>query len=94
MSEGKAKKSGMQQLVSDIFIGGSIGAVAKTIMAPVERIKLLLQTMDSNPDVISGKVQPYKGIGDCFARVKAEQGIAAFWRGNLVNCLRYSPIQV
>jgi solute carrier family 25 (adenine nucleotide translocator) protein 4/5/6/31 len=94
MSEGgKAKKSAMQQLISDIFIGGSIGAIAKTAMAPVERIKLLLQTMDSNPDVISGKVQPYKGIGDCFARVKAEQGIAAFWRGNLVNCLRYAPQQ-
>lgn len=96
MSEGegkKAKKSGAAQLASDIFIGGSIGAIAKTIMAPVERIKLLLQTMDSNPDVISGKVQPYKGIGDCFARVKAEQGMLSFWRGNLVNCLRYAPQQ-
>ena len=89
----KAKKSGAQQLMSDIFIGGSIGAIAKTAMAPVERVKLLLQTMDSNPDVISGKVQPYKGIGDCFSRVHAEQGLAAFWRGNLVNCLRYAPQQ-
>lgn len=96
MSEGegkKAKKSGVSQLLSDIFIGGSIGALAKTAMAPVERIKLLLQTMDSNPDVISGKVQPYKGIGDCFTRVKAEQGMLSFWRGNLVNCLRYAPQQ-
>ena len=89
----KVKKSGAQQLMSDIFIGGSIGAIAKTAMAPVERVKLLLQTMDSNPDVISGKVQPYKGIGDCFSRVHAEQGLAAFWRGNLVNCLRYAPQQ-
>ena len=89
----KAKKSTVQQLISDIFIGGSIGAIAKTAMAPVERVKLLLQTMDSNPDVISGKVQPYKGIGDCFSRVHAEQGLAAFWRGNLVNCLRYAPQQ-
>ena len=89
----KAKKSTAQQLMSDIFIGGSIGAIAKTAMAPVERVKLLLQTMDSNPDVISGKVQPYKGIGDCFSRVHAEQGLAAFWRGNLVNCLRYAPQQ-
>jgi solute carrier family 25 (adenine nucleotide translocator) protein 4/5/6/31 len=89
----KAKKSGLAQLGTDIFIGGSIGAVAKTAMAPVERVKLLLQTMDSNPDVISGKVQPYKGIGDCFSRVHAEQGLAAFWRGNLVNCLRYAPQQ-
>jgi solute carrier family 25 (mitochondrial adenine nucleotide translocator), member 4/5/6/31 len=91
--EDKAKKGAVEQLVSDLFIGGAVGAVAKTVMAPVERIKLLLQTMESNPDVISGKVEPYKGIGDCFARVRAEQGFGAFWRGNLVNCLRYAPQQ-
>lgn len=48
MAEGK-KKGGVVQLLQDLFIGGSIGAVSKTVMAPVERIKLLLQTMDSNP---------------------------------------------
>ena len=31
---------------------------------------------------------------NCFQRVAAEQGIAAFWRGNLVNCIRYFPTQV
>jgi len=96
MSEGgdkKAKKGSVAQLVSDVLIGGTIGAVAKTAMAPVERVKLLLQTMDSNPDVISGKVERYKGIGDCFRRVSAEQGFLSFWRGNLVNCLRYAPQQ-
>jgi solute carrier family 25 (mitochondrial adenine nucleotide translocator), member 4/5/6/31 len=93
MSDGKAKKGGVQQLLTDLFIGGGVGAIAKTAMAPVERVKLLMQTMDSNPDVISGKVERYKGIGDCFKRVHADQGLAAFWRGNLVNCLRYAPQQ-
>merc|ERR1711991_48821 len=87
------KKSGAAQLLQDLVIGGSVGAIAKTAMAPVERIKLLLQTMDSNPDIVSGKVERYKGVGDCFTRVRAEQGMAAFWRGNLVNCLRYAPQQ-
>jgi len=76
-----------------LLIGGSIGAISKTIMAPVERVKLLMQTQDSNPDVLSGKVQRYKSIGDCFGRVRSEQGMKAFWRGNLVNCLRYAPQQ-
>jgi solute carrier family 25 (mitochondrial adenine nucleotide translocator), member 4/5/6/31 len=89
----KEKKGGVQQLLSDLLIGGAIGAIAKTAMAPVERVKLLLQTMDSNPDVVSGKVERYKGIGDCFSRVYADQGALAFWRGNLVNCLRYAPQQ-
>jgi len=87
------KKGAVQQLLSDLLIGGSIGAVSKTIMAPVERVKLLLQTMDSNPEVLAGKVKRYDGIGDCFRRVYSEQGVGAFWRGNLVNCLRYAPQQ-
>jgi solute carrier family 25 (adenine nucleotide translocator) protein 4/5/6/31 len=87
------KKGKLEQLASDLLIGGTIGAVSKTVMAPVERVKLLLQTMDSNPDVLSGKVARYEGIGDCFKRVYSEQGPRAFWRGNLVNCLRYAPQQ-
>jgi solute carrier family 25 (adenine nucleotide translocator) protein 4/5/6/31 len=62
-------------------------------LAPVERVKLLMQTQDSNPKVISGEVPRYTGIVDCFRRVNAEQGLLSFWRGNLVNCLRYAPQQ-
>jgi solute carrier family 25 (adenine nucleotide translocator) protein 4/5/6/31 len=87
------KKGKLEQLASDLVIGGSIGAVSKTVMAPVERVKLLLQTMDSNPEVLAGRVAKYNGIGDCFNRVYSEQGPKAFWRGNLVNCLRYAPQQ-
>lgn len=95
MSDGKKAKKQVtaQSLINDLLLGGFVGAIAKTAMAPVERVKLLMQTMESNPDVISGKIKPYSGIGDCFARVRAEQGMKAFWRGNLVNCLRYAPQQ-
>ncbi len=89
----KAKKSKVAQLASDILIGGSIGAVSKTIMAPIERVKLLLQTQDSNPKIISGEVPRYTSMGDCLARVRKEQGVWSLWRGNLVNCLRYAPQQ-
>lgn len=88
-----AQKSKLEALMSDLVLGGGIGAISKTVMAPVERVKLLLQTQDSNPDVLSGKVERYKGIGDCISRVNKEQGLGAFWRGNLVNCLRYAPQQ-
>lgn len=93
MSGQQQKKGKLEQLASDLLIGGTVGAIAKTIMAPVERVKLLMQTQDSNPAVIRGEVQRYSSIGDCFKRVNAEQGPAAFWRGNLVNCLRYAPQQ-
>jgi len=91
--EAKVPKGKLERVLTDLFIGGSIGAVSKTVMAPIERVKLLLQTQDSNPDVLSGKVKRYDSIGECFSRVKSEQGVAAFWRGNLVNCLRYAPQQ-
>jgi len=87
------KKSKAEQLASDLLVGGTIGAISKTIMAPVERVKLLMQTQDSNPAVLRGEVQRYTSIGNCFSRVYSEQGTAAFWRGNLVNCLRYAPQQ-
>jgi solute carrier family 25 (adenine nucleotide translocator) protein 4/5/6/31 len=89
----REKKSKLEQLGSDLLIGGSIGAIAKTVMAPVERVKLLMQTQDSNPAVLRGEVQRYSSIGNCFKRVYAEQGFRSYWRGNLVNCLRYAPQQ-
>merc|ERR1711988_1009374 len=79
--------------LTDMVLGGVSGAIVKTAMAPVERVKLLLQTQDSNPKVISGEIAKYTGIMDCFQRVSAEQGAAAFWRGNTVNCIRYAPQQ-
>ena len=36
---------------------------------------------------------PYAGIGDCFRRTYADEGVAAFWRGNTANVIRYFPTQ-
>lgn len=77
----------------DMALGGISGAIVKTAMAPIERVKILMQTQDSNPKIISGEEKKYTGIMDCFKRVSAEQGTKAFWRGNLVNCIRYAPQQ-
>ena len=62
-------------------------------MAPIERVKLLLQTQDSNPRIQSGEIPRYTGIGNCFTRVSREQGMASFWRGNMANVVRYFPTQ-
>jgi solute carrier family 25 (adenine nucleotide translocator) protein 4/5/6/31 len=77
----------------DFALGGISGAVSKTITAPIERVKLIIQTQDANPKIISGEVPRYTGIGNCFTRVASEQGIGAFWRGNFTNCIRYFPTQ-
>jgi len=80
-------------MLIDFIAGGVSGVVSKTITAPIERVKLIIQTQDANPKIISGEVARYKGIGDCFKRVASEQGMGAFWRGNATNCIRYFPTQ-
>jgi len=77
----------------DFAAGGISGAVAKTATAPIERVKLIIQTQDANPLIMDGTVKRYSGIGDCFARVYSEQGFKAFWRGNFTNVIRYFPTQ-
>ncbi len=49
-------------------------AVSKTAVAPIERVKLLLQTQDANKKIQSGELKRYTGIGNCFVRVCAEEG--------------------
>jgi solute carrier family 25 (adenine nucleotide translocator) protein 4/5/6/31 len=85
--------SNSTEFLINFLAGGVSGAVAKTTTAPIERVKLLIQTQDANPKIISGEVARYTGIVDCFSRVSSEQGIKAFWRGNLTNIIRYFPTQ-
>jgi len=81
------------KFAADFAAGGISGAIAKTATAPIERVKLIIQTQDANPLIKSGQVARYTGIGNCFTRVYQEQGLKAFWRGNFVNVLRYFPTQ-
>jgi len=83
----------LQAFAIDFALGGTSGAISKTLTAPIERVKLVIQTQDANPKIISGEVPRYTGIGNCFTRIHSEQGVAAFWRGNFTNCIRYFPTQ-
>merc|ERR1712039_1105941 len=63
------------------------------LTAPIERIKLVVQTQDANPKIRSGEVPRYTGIVDCGMRIYKEQGMKRFWDGNFTNCIRYFPTQ-
>jgi len=89
MSEGSEIKTGNFAL--DFALGGFSAAISKTAVAPIERVKLLLQTQDANAQIKGDK--KYKGIKDVFIRVPKEEGVSAFWRGNLANVIRYFPTQ-
>jgi solute carrier family 25 (adenine nucleotide translocator) protein 4/5/6/31 len=91
MSKGD-KESSALNFVIDFFMGGVSAAISKTAAAPIERVKLLIQNQDEM--IKTGRLAtPYKGIGDCFARVIKEEGALQLWRGNLANVIRYFPTQ-
>jgi len=77
--------------LKDLLVGGTSAAISKTAVAPIERVKLLLQVQDASTQIKAG--EKYKGIVDCFVRVTKEQGFASLWRGNLANVIRYFPTQ-
>jgi solute carrier family 25 (adenine nucleotide translocator) protein 4/5/6/31 len=85
------KKKGNPHFLRDFLVGGVAAAISKTAVAPIERVKILLQTQDASRQITVEK--RYKGIIDCFIRVPREQGFWTLWRGNLVNVIRYFPTQ-
>ena len=57
----KPETSPAFRFFADLMAGGVAGAVSKTAVAPIERVKLLLQTQDSNPRIQSGEIPRYTG---------------------------------
>ncbi|XP_071445981.1 ADP,ATP carrier protein 2 [Hetaerina americana] len=77
--------------MKDFVAGGISAAISKTVVAPIERVKLLLQVQHASKQI--SKEMQYKGMVDCFVRIPREQGFLSFWRGNLANVIRYFPTQ-
>ena len=78
--------------LEELALGGIAAGASKTLSAPIERVKLLLQNQNENVRRgITLRSQRYTGIVDAFTRLPREQGFASFWRGNLANVVRYIP---
>ncbi|KAG6453387.1 hypothetical protein O3G_MSEX008134 [Manduca sexta] len=85
------KGSETSAFMKDFLAGGISAAVSKTAVAPIERVKLILQVQHVSKQIAEDK--RYKGIVDAFIRIPKEQGIGSLWRGNLANVIRYFPTQ-
>lgn len=78
--------------VENFLLSGAAAVISKTVAAPIERVKLLVQNQAEM--LKQGKIsEPYKGIMDCTAKTMKNEGLYSFWRGNLANCIRYFPTQ-
>lgn len=75
----------------DLMAGAVMGGAVHTIVAPIERAKLLLQTQESNISILSGPHRRFKGMLDCIRSIVKEEGVISLWRGNGSSVLRYYP---
>uniref|UniRef100_A0A6U6JSJ1 Mitochondrial carrier protein n=1 Tax=Zooxanthella nutricula TaxID=1333877 RepID=A0A6U6JSJ1_9DINO len=72
--------------------GGVAGMVARTIIAPIERVKIIFQTKAAS----GGGAAVGQGWGTLIARVVEDgggglRGVVAFWKGNSVAVVRVFP---
>ncbi|KAF8844745.1 mitochondrial carrier [Paxillus ammoniavirescens] len=68
------------------FIAGGIaGATSRTIVSPLERLKIIQQVQPRGSD------GQYKGVWRSLVRMWNEEGFKGYMRGNGINCLRIVP---
>ncbi|CCM00417.1 uncharacterized protein FIBRA_02447 [Fibroporia radiculosa] len=73
------------QLTSYFVAGGIAGAASRTVVSPLERLKIIQQVQ---PLKSEGQ---YKGVWASLVRMWREEGFRGFMRGNGINCLRIIP---
>ncbi|KAJ9142251.1 Solute carrier family 25 member 42 [Coniochaeta hoffmannii] len=79
-----------RQIISQPFTaafcaGGVAGAVSRTVVSPLERLKILFQIQSAGRD-------EYKlSVGKALKKMWREEGWRGFMRGNGTNCVRIVP---
>lgn len=72
-------------MVAAFCAGGVAGAVSRTVVSPLERLKILMQVQSAGRDA-------YKlSIGQALGKMWKEEGWRGFMRGNGTNCIRIVP---
>ena len=76
-----------------LLLSGAIaGAVTKTCVAPLERIKILFQIQGMTSLVVDKNNRKYTGLFQAARLVVREEGFLAFYKGNGANVLRVIPV--
>lgn len=86
------KKKANLSFAENFALAGFAAVVSKTVAAPIERVKMVVQNQDEmlkRGTLKKGFSNPFQ----CFAWISKNEGILAFWKSNFTNCLRYFPTQ-
>ncbi|KAH9057326.1 mitochondrial carrier domain-containing protein [Lactarius vividus] len=82
----KSSESWLSPQVSSYFVAGGIaGAASRTVVSPLERLKIIQQVQPRH----TGK--QYTGVWQSLGRMWKEEGFRGFMRGNGINCVRIIP---
>ncbi|CAG7932112.1 unnamed protein product [Penicillium olsonii] len=74
-----------EPVVAAFMAGGVAGAVSRTIVSPLERLKILLQVQSV------GRTEYKMSTWKALVKMGREEGWRGFMRGNGTNCIRIIP---
>ncbi|KAK1270653.1 hypothetical protein QJS04_geneDACA007528 [Acorus gramineus] len=75
---------------ASLFFAGAIaGVAAKTLTAPLDRVKLIMQTHGLR--VAEGSAKKGIGFVEAITLIGKDEGIKGFWKGNLPQVIRIIP---
>lgn len=74
-----------QPVVASFLAGGVAGAVSRTVVSPLERLKILFQIQSA------GRTEYKMSVGKGLLKMWKEEGWRGFMRGNGTNCIRIVP---
>lgn len=93
--EGEEEESALSTafLVSYFVAGGAAGAASRTVVSPLERLKIIMQVQPKTPSGTGGKAGKgaYSGVISGLTKMWQEEGFKGYMRGNGINCLRIAP---
>ena len=74
---------------NSFFAGGIAGIISKTLVAPIDRIKIFYLVYLIYK--VSSKKFSYKNFFNDFKFIYNQEGVIYFWRGNIPSILRAFP---
>jgi solute carrier family 25 phosphate transporter 23/24/25/41 len=74
-----------QAVVASFVAGGMAGAVSRTVVSPLERLKILLQVQSN------GRTEYKMSIPKALGKIWREEGFKGMMAGNGTNCIRIVP---
>ena len=80
------KNLAINKTLKQLACGGFAGAIARTTVAPMDRIKIMMQT-----SYLKGNEAQYSSISQSLRHITKTEGVSSLWKGNLTNCVRVVP---